>query len=160
MALTPINRPDRIAPILVRTMRLSGRVTRLIAKLMIFAWLFGVALSVANACVMQAGRAGQPTAHPPGLADVHVAGPASVDDEHRAQASKQACKSFCDAAQSTVAKTASATVDLAQAPPPSALTAAWPKQAALLDADAAWRGAGPAPPPRLAPAILFLRLTL
>ena len=141
------------------TMRLTGRVTRLIAKLMIFAWLFGVAVGVANACVIQAGRAGQPMAHPPGLADVHVAGPASVDDdEHPAKASKQACKSFCDTAQSTVAKIGSAALDLAQAPPPTA--AAWPMRAAPPDDDAAWHAATAAPPPRLAPAILFLRLTL
>ena len=123
-------------------MRLTGRVTRFIAKLMIFVWLFSGAVSVANACVVQSGWAGLPTAHPHGLADMHVAGQASaVDDEHQTTPAQRACKSFCDTAQSTVAKTGSAALDLSQAPLPAVAAAAWPMHAAPPEDDA--RGATP-----------------
>lgn len=120
--------------------------TRFIARVMLFVWLFSLAVGVANACVVQQGRFEAPM---PGMAGVH--------DSRAPDASQQACKSFCDAEQSAVAKTKLPV--LWEAPPMVVSTHAW-RAFDVASVQSTWRIAAAAPPPGLPVAIRFLRLTL
>ena len=138
-----------------------------IAKVMTIVWLFSLAVSVANACVLWENRTdaglrdrsgGSQSLHGAKHTVVgeQVAGVAAAHETEVPNSGQQACKSFCDAEQSTVAK--AKTPDPSDAPPLLVATGtSWTKSAAR--AEGAWQVAA-APPPRIAAAILFLRLTL
>ena len=121
------------------------RQAKFIAKLMAFIWLFGIALSVAHACVA--------------AAPVPASSITAAYDSQEADSCAQACKSLCDGERTTVAKTQSAkTLDLSDTAPWVGATRGWQIDAAA-HADAAWQLAA-APPRQLALAIQDLRLTL
>lgn len=145
-----------------------SRRTKSIAKAMLFVWLFSLAVGVANACVLSESRtdarwhdraAGSQPLHGAEHAPVvaPAAGPAAAHSADEPDSGQQACKSFCDSEQSAVTKTR--TADLTDAPPLAVATGAlWLRVTARTDAT--WRIDAAAPPPQLAVAIRFLRLTL
>ncbi|ODV00134.1 MAG: hypothetical protein ABT20_16240 [Rubrivivax sp. SCN 70-15] len=73
---------------------------------MVFVWLFGFVVSLANACILQLPTRQPATErHAHGAVDL-IDGRSTLDadtgrDEH--DVGKQACKSFCDAEQAVVA---------------------------------------------------------
>lgn len=146
----------------------SASRTRFIAKVMLFVWLFSLAVGVANACVLQQGRFDTPMQdrraelQSPQSADqavvaVPMPGMAGAHDPRAPDASQQACKSFCDSEQSAVAKTKPPV--LWDAPPMVVFTHAW-RTFDVASVQSTWRIAAAAPPPGLPVAIRFLRLTL
>lgn len=142
--------------------------TKFIAKVMLLVWLFSVAVGVANACVLQQGRSDAPMQdrrgelQSPQSADQAVvpapmAGMSGAHDPRAPDASRQACKSFCDSEQSVVAKTKP--LVLLDAPLMVASTHAW-QAIDVSSIDTTWCITAAAPPPGLPVAIRFLRLTL
>lgn len=142
--------------------------TKFIAKVMLFVWLFSLAVGVVNACVMQQGRSDAPLqdrraewqsphSGDEAVAAAPMAGMSATHDPRTPGASQKACKTFCDAEQNVVAKTKPLIV--LDAPPMVASARAWH---ALDVATVAtpWRHAAAAPPPGLPVVIRFLRLTL
>jgi hypothetical protein len=142
--------------------------TKFIAKVMLFFWLFSLAVGVANACVLQQGRFDAPMQDRRGelqslqSADQAVVaapmpGMSGAHDPRAPDASQQACKSFCESEQSAVAKTKP--LVLSDAPPMVVSVHTW-QALDVATADTTWRLADAAPPPGLPVAIRFLRLTL
>ncbi len=133
------------------------------ARLMSFIWLFSLAVSTANACILSASRAATSlAAHV--AASPALAAPGAIaahDIGQEPGACPAACKSFCDSERSTVAKTKNAEApDLSDMAPCPVATRAWRLRVApCADEEAAWWLAA-APPRQLAPAIQYLRLTL
>lgn len=133
------------------------------ARLMSFIWLFSLAVSTANACILSAGRAATSlAAHVAASPALPAHGATAAHDiGQEPGACPAACKSFCDSERSTVAKTKNAEApDLSHAAPWLGAARGWrPYATARADEQAAWRLAA-APPRQLAPAIQYLRLTL
>jgi hypothetical protein len=142
------------------------RHAKFIARVMALVWLFSLAVSVANACVLSVSRSSAPLHDRAGwsassakhaVADALVAGMAgqAANESQGPDAGQQACKSFCDAERSTIAKAKA--LDLSDALLPLGAAAVWRR----LDASRAdaWHIAA-APPPGLPLALLLLRLTL
>lgn len=131
--------------------------------MMLFVWLFAVAASWANACILQLEGPGEhhlrsalTVPHAPG--NDHDAGAGGSNESAPAV---QACVSFCDTGQSIVAKAQPAKGDSADYPSAVIVQpgAAWPAFAPGL-AQVRWRPLAVAPPPGPPVAIAFLRLTI
>lgn len=130
---------------------------------MLFVWLFAMAASWANACVLR----------PENLSDHHVRGglvaphgsspeaAADADGTHESDLSLQACASLCETEQSIVTKAQPAKAD--GAAELSALVAqvfAWWPAFTPGHAEVRWRPLAAAPPPGPPVVIAFLRLTI
>ena len=133
------------------TLRLRQRRAKFVAKLMAFIWLFGFAVALANACVVNHAHAAPLSAqHGCG----HAAPSADGDDPDACQ---PACKGLCESSQNGLAKSNS--VDVSSA----AHLVTLPGSLGVHPAAGAaqpWRAIAQAPPPRSTVAILFLRLTI
>jgi hypothetical protein len=143
--------------------RLSRQPTRRIVAMMLFVWLFAVAASWANACILQPEGSGE---HPVrnGLTVLHDPGhahDAGAGEPHESDPALQACVNFCDTGQSIVAKAQPAKGD--SSADPSALfvqvVATWPAFTPG-EAEVRWHPPAAPPPPGPPVAIAFLRLTL
>jgi hypothetical protein len=133
------------------TATMHQRRARFVAKLMAFLWLFGFAVAVANACVVNHVHAAPASAHP---ACVEAA-PAVEGDPP--VACQPACKGLCESDQNAVAKNHGA--DVVSAAPLVALPGASCVHAAA-GAAQPWRAIAQPPPPGSSVAIRFLRLTI
>jgi hypothetical protein len=150
-------------------MRLSlcHRQQRHIASAMLFVWLFAVAASWANACILRPaaaaeGHHGQHAGHDLMAAQGGSHGPAGdAGHSHGPDPAQQACASFCDLEQSIVAKAQPAPGDGAvhQADLAAQPAVCWPALP-LPPAEARWRPLAAPPPPGPPVAIAFLRLTI
>jgi hypothetical protein len=150
-------------------MRLSfcHRQQRHIASALLFVWLFAVAASWANACLLRPaaaaeGRHGQHADHDLMAARGGNHGPAGdAGHSHEPDPAQQTCASFCDIEQSIVAKAQPAPGDGAvhQADLAAQPAVCWPALP-LPPAEACWRPLAAPPPPGPPVAIAFLRLTI
>ena len=130
---------------------------------MLFVWLFAVAASWANACILQPEGSGEHHLRsglsvPDGPGSDHDAG---AGGSHESDPALQACVSFCDTGQSIVAKAQPAKGDSADCPSAVIVQAvtAWPAFEPG-QAQVRWRPLAAAPPPGPPVAIAFLRLTI
>jgi hypothetical protein len=140
------------------------RQAKFIGKLMAFIWLFSLAVSVANACVVPAlpdHAAGSPSQQwaPQVAGQAPASGVAAVHDSQERDSCAQACKSFCDSERTTVAKTKSPSIPDLSDTASSVGDARGSQMAAAAHAAATWQLAA-APPRKLTLAIQYLRLTL
>ena len=136
---------------------------------MLFVWLFAIAASWANACILRPSAAAEGShghhpshdlmttqggshGHGGGVSDFH---------EHEPDPAQEACASFCDIEQSIVAKAQPANGDGAaqQATLAAQPAVCWPVLP-LPSAETRWRPLAAPPPPDPPVAIAFLRLTI
>jgi hypothetical protein len=143
--------------------RFGRHQTRHIAAVMLFVWLFAVAASWANACILLPESSSDHHARggfivPHGSSDEDTAG---ASGPHEADPVLQACASFCETEQNIVTKAQSAKADGAaeQAALVARVFACWP---AFMpgQAEVRWRALAAPPPPGPPVAIAFLRLTI
>jgi hypothetical protein len=131
---------------------------------MLFAWLFALSASWANACVLQPGFSGDH--HELGRVVAPHGGPtheinAGADESHESDPALQACVSFCDTEQNIVTK-AQPTKGDGSAEPSTVVVqvvASWPAFAPG-HAEFRWRPLAAPSPPGPPVAIAFLRLTI
>lgn len=130
---------------------------------MLFVWLFAVAASWANACILQPESSSDHHARrgfvvPHGSSDEAVAG---ANGTHKPDSALQACSSFCETEQSIVTKAQSAKADgTAELPALVAqVFACWPAFTPGR-AEVRWRPLAAPPPPGPPVVIAFLRLTV
>lgn len=132
------------------------RQAKSIATLMAFIWLFVLAVGAANACVLSARGA---VASWPDRAAVSLSSLQAAPDSQEPGACAPACKSFCDSERSPVG-TSAKTPDSPDNAPGLGAARLGRIHAAARGDEAAARQLAAAPPPRRAPAIQYLRLTL
>lgn len=144
---------------------------RHVASAMLFVWLFAIAASWANACILRPSVATEGSHEHHASRDLMAAqggthghgsdASDSHEHEHEPDPAQDACASFCDIEQSIVAKAQPAKGD--GAAQQAALTAqpaiCWPALP-LPPAEARWRPLAAPPPPGPPVAIAFLRLTI
>lgn len=133
--------------------------TRNIARVVLFAWLFAVMASLANACVLSGDERSQGLEYPHSTGvDSHARQLSHAGEHHGSSPAEEACKGFCDLEQSAVLKApSSGALDLAT--PPLSKIDIWstlPTPASVRVALAAYGEPPPGPPV----AIRFLRLTI
>lgn len=144
--------------------------TRHIASAMLFVWLFAVVASWANACVLEPrGSAKSSRVHderndPQAQRESAHEGAADTRDTragHPGDPAHQACASFCDTGQDTVAKAQAGKGDgfAEQLALVAVLVARWPALTPRR-VDPHWRAIAAPPPPQVPVAIAFLRLTI
>lgn len=130
---------------------------------MLVAWLFAVAASLANACILQPERSGDHDERS-GLVMPHGPGHGSgtgAGGSHDSDPALQVCVSFCDAEQNIVTKVQPAKGDSSHEPSSGAgqVVANWPAFTPG-HAEIRWRPLAAPPPPGPPVAIAFLRLTI
>jgi hypothetical protein len=130
---------------------------------MLFVWLFAVAASWANACILLPASPGDhhaPSAFLAPQGSIHEAA-ADASGTHAPDPAMQACASFCGTEQNIVTKAQSTKAD--GTAEPSALVAQvlarWPAFTPAR-AEVRWRPLAAAPPLGPAVVIAFLRLTI
>jgi hypothetical protein len=130
---------------------------------MLFVWLFAVAASWANACILQPDSPSDHHARggfvvPHGSSDEAAAG---ANGTHEPDPALQACSSFCETEQSIVTKAQSVKADVAaeQLALVAQVFACWPAFTPG-QAEVRWRPLAAPPPPGPPVAIAFLRLTI
>lgn len=130
---------------------------------MLFVWLFAVAASWANACILQPESPGDHHARggfvvPHGSSDEATAG---ANGTHEPEPALQACSSFCETEQNIVTKAQSAKADGAAEQPAlvARVFACWPGFTPGR-AEVRWRPLAAPTPPGPPVAIAFLRLTI
>ncbi len=144
--------------------RLSRQKTRHIASVMLFVWLFALAASWANACLLQPER---PSDHPQpsGLVAAHGTGHEAAvgagSGTHETAPDQQACASFCDTEQTIVTQAQPAKGDgvAEQSALVAHVVSHWLAFAPERP-EVRWRPLAAPPPPGPPVAIAFLRLTL
>lgn len=143
--------------------RLGRQQTRHIASVMLFVWLFAVAVSWANACILKPESSSDHHARggfvaPHGSSDEAAAG---ANGTHEPDSALQACASFCETEQNIVTKAQSAKTDGAAELPAlvAQVFACWPAFTPGR-AEVRWRPLVAPPPPGPPVAIAFLRLTI
>ena len=124
--------------------------TRVVAKVTLCLWLFGLMAGIANACLIDTGRD-----HLPMPSATALAATDAGDDCDQA-VGQQACKSLRDLEQGALVK--AKVLDGADNVPALGLIAPWRIYAAT-PSPLVWQ-ASATPPPGPPVAILFLRLTL
>jgi len=133
---------------------------------MLWVWLFGLSVSWANACVTRDAHAAHANHEGSRLivAGSHLEPPALTADadceegEHAPNPAREACKSFCDAEQTAVAKLKIQDVNDALQPVMAPATC-W-AVATIEPRAAVWRPLTAPPPTGPSVAIRFLRLTI
>lgn len=138
------------------TVHLLRRVSRPLARALVFAWLLALGVSWANACVAGLAKAHAATVHHATLVAAPGDATEASGDAPAEPPSLAACQGFCDAVHGALAKSPQHDAsDLGVfLPAPERSWAPWPRHAV----DAAAHAAAAPPPPALPVAIAFLRL--
>jgi hypothetical protein len=139
---------------------IHARRTKAVARVMVLVWIFGLMVSLANACVLDGGGV-RVSAHglDPGVAAASAGHERAGGTSDRGPSpAKAACLDFCDQAQSTVLKAQASNFPDAAALP-MLFVDSWPAPPTRAAAAVTFAVVTD-PPPDRAVAIRFLRLTL